>query len=309
MRFPGLSLSLAISLTITQLACARSGALGEATEAPAADPTAVYLPTVLAEDNTPAGVSTENELLTSAGETRQYRLFVPGGYSTGTAVPLVLNLHGLNSDPVQQEDISQFSVKAQAETFIVVYPAGTNGDWNFVTPGSPDEVFLSELIVALQGAYAIDAQRIYVTGISNGAEMAYELVCHVDVFAAAGFVSGAYPRVFPCHDTPLPAVGFHGTDDNFLPYNGNALFLPVLDWAQSWADRNGCTTGPTTTYQQGEVTGQTWTTCTAQADVVFYTVTGKGHSWPGSSMPPAITTQDIDATDALWAFFAAHQRP
>lgn len=60
--------------------------------------------------------------------------------------------------------------------------------------------------------------------------MACEVVCHVDVFAAAGFVSGASPRVFPCNDTPLPAVGFHGTDDNSLPYNGDAMFLPVLDW-------------------------------------------------------------------------------
>ena len=26
-------------------------------------------------------------------------------------------------------------------------------------------------------------------------------------------------------------------------------------------------------------------------------------------MPPASTTQDIDATDVIWAFFAAHARP
>lgn len=306
MRLPGLSLSMAASLMVTQLACANSR---ENADGPAADPTQVYLATVLAEDNAPVGVTTVEQLATSAGETRDYRLFVPGSYSADTPVALVLNLHGLNSNGAQQEDISQFSAKAQVEGFVVVYPEGTNGDWNFISPGSRDEIFLGELVTALQGKLAIDARRIYVTGISNGAEMAYELVCHVDVFAAVGFVAGAYPKIFPCHDTPLPAVAFHGTADNFLPYDGNAVFLPVLEWAQSWADRNGCTTGPATTYQQGEVSGQTWSTCTAGADVVFYTVTGKGHSWPGSSMPPAITTQDIDATDTIWAFFAAHPRP
>lgn len=47
----------------------------------------------------------------------------------------------------------------------------------------------------------------------------------------------------------------------------------------------------------------------ASADVMLYTITGKGHSWPGSAMPAAITTHDIDATTTIWAFFAAHPRP
>ncbi len=309
MRSMGLSLTMAVALSALQWACVRSSPVAVG-DGPTVVPTRVYLATVLAEDNPPAaGVTTEEDLLTSVGETRRYRLFVPGGYSASHPAPLVLNLHGLNSTPTQQEEISQFSVKAQSETFIVVYPEGTNADWNFVTPGSPDEVFLRELIAALQSRLTIDSQRIYVTGISNGAEMAYELVCNVDVFAAAGFVAGAYPRVYPCLDTPVPAVGFHGTADNFLPYDGNAAFLPVLTWAQNWADHNGCTTGPTVSYQNGEVTGQSWSGCTQNAEVTFYTIAGKGHSWPGSSMPPAITTQDVDATDVIWAFFAAHARP
>ncbi len=309
MRSIGLSLTIALILSASQWACARSSPLGGGGE-PSAVPTRVYLATVLAEGNAPAeGVTTDEDLTTSAAETRHYRLFVPGGYSAAQPVPLVLNLHGLNSTPAQQADISRFSVKAQAETFVVAYPEGTNADWNFVTPGSPDEVFLRELIAALQSRLTIDSHRIYVTGISNGAEMAYELVCNVDVFAAAGFVAGAYPRVYPCLDTPVPVVGFHGTSDNFLPYDGNAVFLPVLAWAQSWADHNGCTTGPSVSYQNGEVTGQSWSNCTQNAEVSFYTISGKGHSWPGSSMPPAITTQDVDATDVIWAFFAAHTRP
>jgi poly(3-hydroxybutyrate) depolymerase len=43
--------------------------------------------------------------------------------------------------------------------------------------------------------------------------------------------------------------------------------------------------------------------------VVLYTIQGKGHSWPGSNMPAAITTRDIDATDVMWDFFAAHPMP
>jgi polyhydroxybutyrate depolymerase len=44
--------------------------------------------------------------------------------------------------------------------------------------------------------------------------------------------------------------------------------------------------------------------------VVFYTVTGGGHTWPGGKpMTAAIvgkTTADVDATRLMWDFFQAH---
>lgn len=43
--------------------------------------------------------------------------------------------------------------------------------------------------------------------------------------------------------------------------------------------------------------------------MVLYTIAGKGHSWPGSAMPEAITSHDISATDDIWDFFAAHPMP
>lgn len=102
-------------------------------------------------------MTTENDLSTSTGETRLYRLFIPGAYQAGTAVPLVLNLHGLNSNPVRPDDVTMLGQGTGRDV-----QRGLSGRHQRrlgfrVTPGSPDEVFLSELIVALQGAYAIDA--------------------------------------------------------------------------------------------------------------------------------------------------------
>ncbi len=49
---------------------------------------------------------------------------------------------------------------------------------------------------------------------------------------------------------------------------------------------------------------------TNHADVVFYTVTGGGHTWAGGkAMPDFIvgkTTPDIDATRVMWNFFMEH---
>ena len=47
----------------------------------------------------------------------------------------------------------------------------------------------------------------------------------------------------------------------------------------------------------------------ASTKVISYTISGKGHSWPGSSMPERITTKDIDTTKEIWIFFKQHSSP
>jgi polyhydroxybutyrate depolymerase len=208
------------------------------------------------------------------------------------------------------------SNKADSAGFIAAYPEGLGNPqtWRFgsLAEGKADLEFIRELVTSLEAQVSIDQRRIYVTWISNGAEMSYRLACDAaDLFAAFAPVSGAYQKYGDCNPSrPVPAVAFHGTDDKLLPYNGiPPLFLPVRDWAAEWAARNGCSAGPAATFQKGDVTGETWSDCWQGADVVLYTIQGKGHSWPGSNMPAAITTRDIDATDAMWHFFAAHPMP
>jgi polyhydroxybutyrate depolymerase len=41
-------------------------------------------------------------------------------------------------------------------------------------------------------------------------------------------------------------------------------------------------------------------------EVELYSLDGKGHSWPGSDMPAAVTSQDVDAAAVMWEFFKVH---
>jgi polyhydroxybutyrate depolymerase len=261
-----------------------------------------------------AGDSVES--LAVAGVTRQYRLHIPPIYQQGRLAPLVINLHGYNSNAEQQEQLSRMSVKADSAGFIVVYPEGL-GDpqsWKFGdrAEGQADVAFIHDLIQHLQGQFSVDPRRIYVTGISNGAEMSYRLACDLAAtIAAFAPVAGGYPPFTDCKaPRPVPVIAFHGTDDQLLPYEGKPpLLMPVHDWAASWAARNSCAAASTVSFQQGDVTEETWGGCRDGADVALYTISGKGHSWPGSSMPARITTHDINATDVIWEFFAAHPKP
>ena len=254
--------------------------------------------------------------LTSGGEPRRYRLHVPPGAAAGAPLPLVVNLHGYNSDAAQQEALSRMSAQADAAGFVAVYPEGRGepARWAFGSgaEAADDVQFIRDLVRQIEAQLPIDPRRVYVTGISNGAELGYRLMCDAaDTFAAAALVAGGYPPFRDCRPArPVPVVAFHGTADRLLPYEGQPpALLPVHEWAAGWAARNGCAPAPAVTLQRGEVTGETWGGCREGAGVVLYTIAGKGHSWPGSAMPAAITTRDVDATDVIWAFFAAHPRP
>jgi polyhydroxybutyrate depolymerase len=149
--------------------------------------------------------------------------------------------------------------------------------------------------------------------------MSFLLACAMsDRIAAVGIVAGALPvSLEDCQPSrPVPAMMFHGTDDPIVPYGGGQLrregSLPSIpEWAAMLAERNGCSETPQTIPAQGAVRGSEYTGCAA--DVIFYTIEGGGHTWPGGNPIPVWiagkTSMDIDATRTLWDFFQQHPLP
>ena len=268
-----------------------------------------------------------NGEIVSSDQKRTYLLYVPESYDAATPTPLVVSLHGLVEWPAHQMQISHWNKLADRYGFIVVYPSGTGFPRHWQTnaqAGSPDTpmtdvVFISDLIDALEQQYNIDGTRIYANGLSNGGGMSYLLACKLaDRVTAIGGVSGAY--TYPLDECkpsrPVPMIAFHGTSDRIVPYSGGQSSpfhwaLPAIpDWMQKWAHRNGCDDRPAELPSSGQVRGIRYTDCDQDADVVFYTIQGGGHTWPGGEAMPEIivghTTQDIDATEVMWEFFTQY---
>ena len=116
-----------------------------------------------------------------------------------------------------------------------------------------------------------------------------------------------------------PTIVFHGTADPIVPYegglvdNGRFTFPAIPDWVAGLAQYNGCTATPAELPSIGSVSGIRYENCTQDAEVIFYTITGGGHSWPGGNPLPEFlagpTSQDIDATQTMWEFFQQHPLP
>lgn len=266
--------------------------------------------------------------LVSSGERRSYLLYVPQSYDPARPTTLVLVFHGFAGWPGNQARVSQWNELADSEGFIVAYPSGTSFPKRWRVSGVSvkgkdaliDVQFVSDLIDTLEGQYNIDPARIYANGLSNGGGMSYLLACTLsERIAAIGGVAGAY--LYPlesCTPTrPVPMMVFHGDADPIVPYLGGPSrsfdlpFPSIPQWVQGYAALNRCETTP----QQleglaADISGLRYTGCAANAEVVFYTIAGGGHSWPGGHPLPrwitGSTSQAIDATRTLWEFFQNH---
>ena len=252
---------------------------------------------------------------------RWYLRFVPTAHDGEVPVPLVVDLHGYSEGAevhVAQTGLGEFG---EEQGFAVVLPhgAGPVPRW-LSTPGSPDVTFLAQVLDEAEASLCIDRNRIYVTGLSNGAFMTSVLMCELsDRIAAAAPVAGIQP-VEGCEPTrPVPVVTFHGTDDPFVSFDGGigpaVATLPTPDGSgtlgeledtpeaqeqaaengldggddaptvpeitEVWADRNGCVGEPTESPVGEDVVQVAWT-CPGGQDVVLYRIEGGGHTWPGS---------------------------
>jgi len=284
-----------------------------------------------------AGVGTTRALsLAIDGHARVVRVHLPTRDSGRVALPLVLNLHGSDSNALQQEALSGMDATADQDTFLAVYPqallpAGIGFDWNVpdvplrggkaVPPDAADDVsFLTHLVTELESRYCIDPRRVYATGFSGGARMASQLGCDAStVFAAIAPVTGLrFPT--PCNATrAVPVVTFHGTADRTDPYAGNGeayWTYSVVDAATRWAVKDGCTGAPTTSRPAGSVTFTLYARCADGATVGLYTIAGEGHEWPGGpKLPRAVTrllgaqSDAINADDVMWQFFRLRVLP
>ena len=265
--------------------------------------------------------------LVSSGKEREYLLYVPETYNPSNPTPLVISLHGYAEWPAHQMELSGWNRLADEGGFVVVYPSGSGFPKRWVTSkqvATPsdsmiDVQFISDLIDQLGQEYNIDPSRIYANGLSNGGGMSALLACQLsERIAAVGGVSGAY--LFSpddCHPSrPVPMIAFHGTADQIVPYQGGPsdwfdIPFPVIPaWIGAWAEQNGCSLTPAELPSTGEVTGIRYTGCEQDAEVIFYTIDGGGHSWPGGEPLPewivGHTTQDVDATQLMWEFFSQY---
>jgi polyhydroxybutyrate depolymerase len=170
------------------------------------------------------------------GLLRNYLVHVPASYTGQQAVPLLLDFHGFSKDASNERQYSGQLAESDRRGFIVVWPNGVALSWNaygccFVGDAlNVDDVsFNRAVITAMKGRANIDADRVYVTGISNGGGMAQRMACEAADLVRAS-VSVSYPLNRPsCSPArPISMWEIAGTADTTIGYYGSTPPLPIL---------------------------------------------------------------------------------
>jgi polyhydroxybutyrate depolymerase len=260
--------------------------------------------------------------ITSGGLQRSFDLHVPPKYDPTRGTPLVFMFHGYSMTAASIASTTQFSDVADARTMIVAYPTGTGTSFNAgdcCLPASSTKVddvgFTRDMLSNLEADYCVDPKRVFSTGFSNGGFFSYKLACELsDKIAAVAPVSGVLGELpATCAPIrPVPVLHIHGTGDVVIPYGGGA-YRSVGATIDAWKAKDTCVPADggagTVVYTKSEVSCTSFGPCAAGSDVQLCTVTGGGHQWPGSTLPPYAGTPNLIASEAIADFFLAHAMP
>ncbi|MHA7985001.1 CE1 family esterase [Rathayibacter sp. CAU 1779] len=210
--------------------------------------------------------------------------------------PLVLVLHEFPGNGALAMGYG-FDPLVDTDGFVAVYPDGVgDGSWDAggccgdaALNETNDVAYLSSVVKEVEARTKIDPKRVYVTGFSNGAMMAYRLGCDTDLFAAIAPMSGDLESACK-HPAAASVLHVHGLADIDVSFD-SASDAP-------WRTADDC--GPPTVTQNGGI-HTSLADCAHGSSVEVVTIDGMAHEVPWA------TSQGFGAPD-IWAFFKAHPR-
>jgi polyhydroxybutyrate depolymerase len=218
----------------------------------------------------------------------------PDDYDVEGNYPLLIQLHGYGSNALQTEAFFLTYQLANELGVVTLTPEGTiNADgnryWNlFLDTGVDDLGYISALIDEAVERYAVDPDRVFLLGLSNGGFMSHLMACERGdlVRGIISFNGSSYLNASDCRaDRPVQIIHVHATLDLVVPYYGNAYIPGARVVAERWAGFNGCDGEPvqgpnvdvTHTIDGDETTTEIWENCDDDLDVQLWSIHGAGH--------------------------------
>jgi acetyl esterase/lipase len=179
--------------------------------------------------------ATRDDFLYGTDSTIPYRYFVPPGYDGSQAYPLILFLHGagerggdneaqLNNSANGAMRLLDDANLALQPVFMIAPQCPTDGWWSGGTLTTAIGI-----IDLLSATYNIDADRIYVTGLSMGGMGTWSAVTSQhDRFAAAVPMSGNGDTNAAAGVSAIPFWFFHADNDGTVGVEGSDNLVAAL---------------------------------------------------------------------------------
>ena len=168
--------------------------------------------------------------------TIKYLLFLPEDYGKAAQRwPMILFLHGMGERGDDLEKVKMHGppkiVQARRDfPFIVVSPQCPEGKW---WSNDPYPELLIGMLDEVTARYAVDPDRVYLTGLSMGGYGSWALGCaYPGRFAALAPICGAGEPQKACNLRDVPVWVFHGARDNIVPLKKSEEMVEALQACQ-----------------------------------------------------------------------------
>ncbi|MEZ4742239.1 MAG: hypothetical protein R3B45_07315 [Bdellovibrionota bacterium] len=276
--------------------------------------------------------------------------------SSKNLVPVILSLHGSGSNAFEQRintcangeatDENCLETLGNKEGFAVIYPSGVISGpgcriegikcykryWNIddtcnlnslysekentKSISNLENLYLRKIILDAARKYPIDTNRIYISGMSNGAAKAASFACNNPNLVKGAAAIGGIAAPCECSGASqnlqnLALIHFHGTTDPIWSYAAaNNSF-------KKWLSKYNCKDEVIDAIPDLDANDGTRvfkksypSSC---ATIKQYKIEGGGHTWPNGflySTRVGKVTRDIDGNQIMWDFFqSAHTTP
>lgn len=245
----------------------------------------------------------------------------------GAPSAVYLNLHYLGGNVAFHGNLTRMTELAKARNVVVLLPQAPAGVGLIDPPGDtlppvggsslsrwptqqsqPVEEFLQFLDGVVEDGrnrFSARGAPLYVAGLSNGVPMVYFYACgradQVDAFMAVAGTQNNESAAICQPNRPIGAVLIHGTLDPIVPYDGIGGLLRTIP--QNYADfkmHNQCSGEDRAALFNGaggDVQFDWAPNCAEGRRVVFASLLGNGHNWPGDD---AGALQEMGVTVGLF---------
>jgi len=282
-----------------------------------------------------------NHVLMSNSIERSYQVYRPTSAAADATALFVLHGSGGSGSEMRAIAGAGFERLADQHGFLVVYPDGFEKHWNDCrgsadysanTENIDDTRFFQELTAEVAKRQRASADKMFITGLSNGGQMAYKMALESPrTFKAYAAVIASLPEQanLDCNksNTAVSMLIMNGDKDPINPYKGGVVsigyntsrgaVLSTRETALYWAGLAGNRRPPAVKLypeRDGDETTaieeKTWQKNNGH-QIKLVTMKGSGHVFPSinSKIPAEYASLlgkaagDVDGAELVVAFF------
>lgn len=198
-------------------------------------------------------------------DNRSYHIKLPDNWDGETPLPILLHFHGWGRQGDLIVKHRRISGATRRRGVLLIAPNGNGRTWDFWNGRSDDVDFAAAVIEDVAKQYPIDRDKIFVSGYSYGAAMAWRYACeNGDDVAALLAVSGSIRQTETCPQAPREIRHVHGFADNVMGFpmgpNGDETY-PVALWRKQFRCGQGEVAAPWGAVDFLTFDRRVWTDC------------------------------------------------